>query len=297
MDDDTRAALRDLARQAEWGTPQGGDEAEAARLGELGRALERRAARDQDAASWANRSVAELAAHCRRAVPTWTAGEITTLARLREAALIALAPGPEQADLTPSQAPGAPTRVQLPRGRRAAAIGLAVVGCAVVAGIAVAVSSRGHHDTPASSATSSQAGASVPATGTTVTATTASTGAPSSPNPSTTPSTSPASSAASGAHVTGIQMTATPADGYPEVQVYGTITASGTGDVTVTITVTGTSDASGAPQTTSEDESGQTSYALSQTIYLQQWCGQKSVTVTVSSGGISKSAAVAVSGC
>lgn len=296
MDDDTRAALRDLARQAEWGTAQGGDEAEAARLGELGRALERRVARDQDAATWANRSVAELAAHCRRAVPTWTAGEITTLARLREAALTALAPGPEQADLTPPQPPGAPARVQLPHGRRAAAVGLAVVGCAVVAGIAVAVSSGSHHNTPASSATSSQAGASLPVTATaSVTAT--STGAPSSSNPSTTPSTSPAASAASGAHVTGIQMTATPADGYPEVQVYGTITASGTGDVTVTITVTGAADASGAPQTTTEDESGQTSYALSQTIYLQQWCGQKSVTVTVSSGGISKSAAVAVSGC
>lgn len=89
-------------------------------------------------------------------------------------------------------------------------------------------------------------------------------------------------------------MTATAADSYPEVQVYGTITTSGTGDVTVTIAVSG---ASGSPQVTTEDESGQLSYALSQTIYLQQWCGQKSVTVTVSSGAISKSSPITVSGC
>lgn len=106
----------------------------------------------------------------------------------------------------------------------------------------------------------------------------------------------PAESAPAGdsSRVTGIQMTATAADGYPEVQIYGTITASGTGDVTYTVTVAG---ASGTPQATTDDESGQTSYALSQTLYLQPWCGQKSVTVTVSSGSVSRSASVPVSGC
>jgi hypothetical protein len=89
-------------------------------------------------------------------------------------------------------------------------------------------------------------------------------------------------------------MTATPGSGYPEVLIYGTLTTSGTGDVTYTVIVAG---ASGAPQTSTEDESGQTSYALSQTIYLQPWCGQKSVTVTVSSGAVAKSATVPVSGC
>jgi len=89
-------------------------------------------------------------------------------------------------------------------------------------------------------------------------------------------------------------MSPEPQQGYPEVIVSGTITTSGTGDVTVTITVTGSS---GQPQITQIDDSGQTSYNLTQTIYLNQWCGQSSVLLTVSSGSVSKSATVPVSGC
>ena len=85
-----------------------------------------------------------------------------------------------------------------------------------------------------------------------------------------------------------------PQQGYPEVIVSGTITASGTGDVTVYITITGSS---GQPQVTQIDDTGQTSYNLTQTIYLNQWCGESSVRLTVSSGAVSRSATVPISGC
>lgn len=316
VDEDTRTALRELARQAEWGVPQGGYDLEAARLRELGQALARRidsGPQYQQPTGWAHRAVAELAEHCRTASADWSPEAVVTLARLREDALIALAPPPGQPDgastSQTSKTPRRPSpRLQLPRGRRAAAIGLAVIGCCVIAGIVVA-GTGGHHAAPAASSTTaaSQPSASLPdatptATSPLPTATTSPTAAASVPSSaSTTPTsaitstsatTSP--STATTAHVTAIQMTAAAADDYPEVQLYGTITASGTGDVTVTITVAG---ASGAPQITTEDESGQLSYALSQTVYLQQWCGQKSVTITVASGSVSKSSTAAVSGC
>lgn len=89
-------------------------------------------------------------------------------------------------------------------------------------------------------------------------------------------------------------MSPEPQQGYPEVIISGTITASGTDDVTINITITGNS---GQPQVTQIDDSGQTSYNLTQTIYLNQWCGEKSVLLTVSSGAVSKSATIPVSGC
>jgi hypothetical protein len=303
MDDHTRVVLRELAQRAEWGMTQGDGEGEAnaLQLRELGSAIAARLEHDQDSESWAHRAVAELAEHCQRAASTWSAGDIATLARLRDAAVTALAPGPGQADRQSARARRAPAavRLALPRGRRAAAVGLAAVGCAVLAGIAIAGTGHGHSSAPKASATtlvSVPAGLSGTAGTTTASSSPVLTSATSStPVTSSTPATSAApGSPPSTTHVTGIQMTAAPADGYPEVQVYGTITASGTGDVTITVTVAGTS---GHPQTTTEDESGQRSYALSQTLYLNPWCGQKSVTITVSSGSVSQSAAVPISGC
>lgn len=343
VDEDTRIALRDLAREAEWGVPLGSYDLEAARLRGVGQSLLRligRGAHDQGQGqgqgqrdghgreqgesqttgtpSWAQRAVIELAEHCRNASPDWSEDDVVALARLRESALIALAPAPGQVDgasgsSTSQQgsktAPLAPLLQRLPGGRRTAAIGLSAVGVIVIAGIVIAGTGGGHNAGPtASTATAAQ---SQPVSGPSDTSQATTTYAPTSTSAPTGTSTSPsasssASSSASApastdtsapsstAHVTAIQMTATAADSYPEVQVYGTITASGTGDVTVTIAVSG---ASGSPQVTTEDESGQLSYALSQTIYLQQWCGQKSVTVTVSSGAIVKSSPITVSGC
>lgn len=346
VDEETRIALRDLAREAEWGVPLGGYDLEAARLRGLGQSLLRRIGgevqardqvRDQDqdqgqdqdrlspgTASWAQRAVTELAEHCRNASPNWSQDDVVTLARLRESALIALAPAPGQADgaatgtsASTSQQGSKTTSLtplleRLPGGRRTAAIGLAAVGVVVVAGVVIAGTGGGHNAGPAASSTTARSRPiSSPSDTSQPTTTSVPTSASTYPSASTSTSTgtsdsSSASSSASttastdtsapsgAAHVTAIQMTATAADSYPEVQIYGNITASGTGDVTITFTVSGTS---GSPQVTTEDESGQLSYALSRTIFLQQWCGQKSVTVTVSSGSVSKSSTVAVSGC
>jgi hypothetical protein len=172
-------------------------------------------------------------------------------------------------------------------------IALAAIGCAAVLGIVLARPGGGsrHPNIVASRPTASASQQPVGLSSLDSSPSTA--GGPTGVAPTT--SVPPeSSSAADTARVTAIQMTATPADGYPEVQIYGTVTASGTGGVTYTVTVAGTS---GSPRVSTVDESGQTSYALSQTIYLQSWCGGKSVTVTVSSGAVSRSASVPVSGC
>lgn len=320
MDDGMRAELRALARRAEWAAPSAGQndaEACARQLREVGRELAGRVADGEDRDTWAFRAATELAAHCRQANASWSVDDVAELARLRDAALIALAPPPGSADMTerqeepPATEPERSWLASLPGGRRAAVIGLVVLGCAALVGIVVAGSGgSGHAGTVASLPTvtaTAMSPATAPATAA-ATATAASVAAATSPfaaeptvsAPSASvslPATSPApeSTVAAGTvRVTAIQMTATPASGYPEVQIFGTITASGTGNIVYTVTVAGTS---GAPQVSTEDESGQTSYALSQTVYLQPWCGQKSVTVTVASGAVSRSASVQVAGC
>ena len=90
-------------------------------------------------------------------------------------------------------------------------------------------------------------------------------------------------------------MTTQPDQGFPGVLIYGNITADGTGDVTIHVVISGTSGQQ--PQDQPIDDSGQTTYALSQTRYLQPWCGQSSVRVTVYSGSVSQSATVPVTGC
>lgn len=306
VDDDTRTALRGLAQRAEWGTDPGEAEAEAnaGRMRELGRALAARAAGDQDRTTWGYHAAVALAEHCRSATATWSVADIAQLARLRAAAVTALAAGPGQQDQSPPQADRARQRpaLSLPRGRRAAITGLIVVACAALAAIAIVGTSASHGASP--TATAATASAQPPtgfagtatqaatATGATGTGTGAAVGTGTAPTASSASSSAPA---ASTSHITAIQMTATAASGYPEVQIYGTITASGKGDVTYTVTIAGPSGAS--PQASTEDESGQTSYALSRTLYLQPWCGQKSVTVTVSSGTVSSSTTVPVSGC
>lgn len=314
MDDGMRAGLRALVRRAEWAAPAEGRkaaEACARQLREVGRELATRIAGGEDRDTWAYRATTELAAWCERAVASWSADDVAELARLRAAAVIALAPAPGETDETSAEAeaeapapPPGRSRPTLPGGRRAAVVGLGVLGCAAVLGIVLAGlggGGSGHPSTvaslPTASASQQPVGLSSLDSGSSTAAgpTGLAPGA-SAPTASAPTGSAPGGSSAPGgaSRVTAIEMTATPADGYPEVQIYGTVTASGTGDVTYTVAVAGRS---GAPQVTTEDESGQTSYALSQTIYLQPWCGQRSVTVTVSSGGVSRSASVPVTGC
>ena len=178
------------------------------------------------------------------------------------------------------------------RWRTGRAAALTVAGCLIVAALAAVdiIAPHGSHPSkspaPAGLATVSAASVSASAGPDT-------SGSPDSPS---TPVTTSASSSAPirTAVVTGLQVTITPATGYPEVQVYGTATASGTGQITVTVTLTGPG---AATQTTSETDSGRSSYAISHTLYLNPWCGHGPVTVTVIAGTTSKSATVPVSGC
>lgn len=302
MDDGMRAGLRALVRRAEWAAPAAGRndaEATARRLREVGRELAAGIAGSEDRDTWAYRATMELAACCERAVSSWSADDVAELSRLRAAAVIALAPAPGETDPATAEpeaaaAPSARPRLTQPGGRRTAIIGLGAIGCAAVLGIVVAGLGNGGSGQPATVASLPTASASQQPIGLSSLDPTPSTPAGGT-GPEPTASAPPESSSpADTARVTAIEMTATPADGYPEVQIYGTVTASGTGGVTYTVTVAGSS---GTPQVSSEDESGQTSYALSQTLYLQPWCGQKSVTVTVASGGVSRSASVPVTGC
>jgi hypothetical protein len=83
----------------------------------------------------------------------------------------------------------------------------------------------------------------------------------------------------------------------PEVILTYSITASGTGDVLFDITVNGSIPTQLAA-TEPIDESGQTTYPdLTQTIDLSPWCGHSSVAVKISSGTVSQSTTVPISGC
>ena len=313
-----------MARRAEWRGQAGaaGAALDARTLRDVGRQIEVLLAQEADHSDWSYRASEQLAAYCQRAQPEWTPEQVAELSRLREEAVIALAPGPGESDAEPEREAATRGRIlpSVPRGsrylaeHRTAAVALGVVAGLVVVALILLLPHFLSSDSnqtvasatttaPTPSATASTAGPSPTAspTGTATTSTSASASAPTtgagataSPSASSVTSTSAGSGGGSSSNVTAIQMTTEPDQSYPEVLIYGTITASGTGDITVNVTVSGSS---GQPQVTPIDDSGQTSYALSRTIYLNQWCGQSSVRLTVSSGSVSQSATVPVSGC
>ena len=331
VSDESRRALRNLARQAEWRGHAGaaGAALDARTLRELGREIENALALapvgEPDRETWGHRASESLAACCQRAQPDWTPEQIAELNRLRNDALTALAPGPGEAEAeaeaeAAAQAasrrgrdqardPNAPhptSRLTLSSltSRRPAIIALAIVACIVLIALVLALPhflSNDSAQTPTASATTT-----IPATPTTAasaaqsaspTLTTSSTTLATSTPASTSPSAAaPTTSVASTSRVTGIQISPDVLDGDPpEVIVTANVNASGTGDVTIDFTITGSS---GPTQVAETDESGQTSYDdLTQTINLSQWCGQSSVKLTVSSGAVSQSAPIAISGC
>jgi hypothetical protein len=312
VDDESRRALRDLARRAEWRGRAGASGAaqDARTLRELGREIQNALpAGESDRDTWGHRAGEALAAYCQRAQPDWSPEQIAELTRLRDDALTALAPGPAgeaEAEAAATASAAAAARSAAPGTRptprsvltnitssRPAVIALAVAACIVLVAAVLLiphfVGNNGNSAQTTSASTTNTAPA--PATtdsGSGTSTTTASTSASASPA-------APTTSSASSSQVTKIQFTPDVIDGSsPEVIVTGTITAAGTGDVTVDITVTGSS---GQPQVTEIDDSGQTSYNLTQTVPLSQWCGQSSVKLTVSSGAVSQSTPIAISGC
>ena len=320
VSDESRRALRDLARRAEWRGRAGaaGAALDARTLRELGREIENALAlaTEPDRETWGHRASESLAACCQRAQPDWTPEQIAELNRLRDDALTALAPGPGEAEAaaeaaTQAAASRRPTsRLTLSSltSRRPATIALAVVACIVLIALVLALPhflSNDSAQTPTASATTTaipttptaaaSAAQSASATSTTESATTTATTSTSTAA-SASPSAVATTSSASTSNVTGIQISPDVVDGDPpEVIVTANVNASGIGDVAIYFTITGSS---GQPQVVELDESGQTSYEdLTQQINLSQWCGQSSVKLTVSSGAVSQSAPIAISGC
>ena len=305
VDDASRRALRDLARRAEWRGQAGaaGAAQDAGTLRELGAELRAALARAQEqegaSSAWSQQAIERLAAYCLKARADWTPEQIAELARLREDAVIALAPGPGESDALPAR-DGRAALANL-GSRQARFVALTVVGCVLLVVVVFLVphffGGNGGAQ-PVAAASNSAA----PVTSTTAAAATDSaspTSSSTSSSPTTAASTSSSPSAAttsSNSRVTAIQITNTDnvAGNPPEVILTYNVTASGTGDVLVDITVNGsipTQLASMEPI----DESGQTSYSdLTQTISLSQWCGQ-TVKVAISSGSVSQSVNVAVS--
>lgn len=305
VDDASRRALRDLARRAEWRGQAGaaGAAQDAGTLRELGAALRAALARAQEqegaSSAWSQQAIERLAAYCLKARADWTPEQIAELARLREDAVIALAPGPGESDALPAR-DGRAALAKL-GSRQARFVALTVVGCVLLVVVVFLVphffGGNGGAQ-PVAAASSSAA----PVTSTTAAAATDSaspTSSSTSSSPTTAASTSSSPNTAttsSSSRVTAIQITNTDnvAGNPPEVILTYNVTASGTGDVLVDITVNGsipTQLASMEPI----DESGQTSYSdLTQTISLSQWCGQ-TVKVAISSGSVSQSVNVAVS--
>ena len=307
VDDASRRALRDLARRAEWRGQAGaaGAAQDAGTLRELGAELRAALARvrEQDGASsaWSQQSIERLAAYCLKARADWTPEQIAELARLREDAVIALAPGPGESDALPPRE-GRAALANL-GSRQARFVALTVVGCVLLAALVLLLPHFLSSDSSAQSASATTTAA--PLTSTTAAAATdsatptasSSSSSSSSPTAAASTSSSPSTVAASSSsRVTAIQITNTDnvTGNPPEVILTYSITASGTGDVLIDITVNGsipTQLASMEPI----DESGQTSYSdLTQTISLSQWCGQ-TVKVAVSSGSVSQSVNVPVS--
>jgi hypothetical protein len=329
VDDEARRALRDLARRAEWRGQAGaaGAALDARTLREVGRQIEVALAREDDHEPWSYRASEQLAAYCQRAQPEWTPEQVAELSRLREEAVIALAPAPGESDVEPESKAGTRPRIltSVPRGsrylaeHRTAAVALGLVsGLVVVALILLLPHFVGNNSnqTPVASATTS-----VPAAPTTTASTTAptpiqsaaptasattsasTTAAPPSSAPATSPSASSVTSTSAGdggggstSSVTAIQMTTQLlGESPPEVLVYGNITANGTGDIIVHVVISGPSGQQ--PEDEPIDDSGQTTYAYTENRPLSTWCGMGSVRITVSSGSVSHSATVPVSSC
>jgi hypothetical protein len=301
VDDGSRRALRDLARRADWRGQTGADGAaqDAAALRELGAeiraALARNPEREEDH-SWGRQAIERLASYCVKARADWPLDQIAELARLREDAVIALAPGPGVSDVVLPPAPGSG------RTRPVARAALVVIGCLVLIALVLTLPRffSGNSSANSPSAASSTTSPAIPTTPTSAPASTASTttSATASPPPasaSTSASsslTNTTSAPVSTSHVTSMQITTDPLPGDPpEVILTGTINTSGTDDVIIDIAVNGTTPSDAPPI----DDSGQTSYNLTQTINLSQWCGQRSVLVKVSSGSVSQSFTVPVS--
>ncbi|HET9172686.1 MAG TPA: hypothetical protein VFN97_24885 [Actinospica sp.] len=311
MDDASRRALRDLARRAEWRGHAGaaGAAQDADALRELGARL--RAALqsepDQDASAWGYQAAERLSAYCLKARADWTPEQVAELARLREDAMIALAPGPGESDALPPKArPGLTALAS----RQARLVALVAAGCVVLVVLLLLLPhflSSGDSAEPAASTSTSAAPAfttttafptAPPSTAASATATSTSSASPSASSGASSSAGATSTGPASTSRVTGIQITNTDniPGNPPEVILTYSVTTSGTGDALLYITVDGsvpTQLASMEPI----DESGQTTYSnLTQTIDLSQWCG-KTVTVAITAGSISKSVSVPVSGC
>jgi hypothetical protein len=195
------------------------------------------------------------------------------------------------------------------RSGRARPVALVVVGCVLLIALILAAphffGGKGSADSPTASSSTATSAAPTTASSTPTAApsvSTSVTGNTSAPTTSTAVSTSatpaaPASSSSS--RVTAIKITnSDPVPGNPpEVILTYAVTASGTGDVLIDITVDGSIPTQLAA-TEPIDESGQTTYPdLTQTIDLSPWCGQSSVVVKISSGSVSQSTTVPISGC
>ena len=328
VNDESRRALRDLARRAEWRGQAGaaGAALDARTLRELGREIQNALAREPDRETWGHRASESLAAYCQRAQPDWSAEQIAELNRLRDDAMTALAPGPGEAEAEAEAEAAAAAAAQTATARRTrgrdrsdggdastrpttrlalssitsrrpAVIALAVVGCIVLIALVLALPhllSNNSAQPPSASSTTA-----LPATQTTASVANSASSTPTTTFATASTSASaaaPTTSAASTSHVTAIQISPDVLDGDPpEVIVTANANASGTGDITIDFTITGSS---GPTQVAELDESGLTSYNdLTQTINLSQWCGQSSVKLTVSSGTVSQSATIAISGC
>jgi hypothetical protein len=313
VNDESRRALRNLARQAEWhGHPgSSGAALDARTLRDLGREIDlvltRAPEPDPDNATWAHRASKSLAAYCQRAQPDWTVEQIAELTRLREDALTALAPGPgePQADPDPNASRRAIPFARNLGSRRPAVLALVAVSCLVLIALILTLPhllSNNTAQTPtASSTTTLPATATLPTqpitTPTTTASATGTSTTPTSPSASA-PTTAASTPAENNSSVTAIKINNVDdlPGSPPEAIVTYTVSASGTGNITINLAITGSS---GQPQIVQQDsESDEASYSnLTQKIDLSQWCGQSSVRLTISSGAVSASSAVAVSGC
>ena len=308
VDDASRRALRDLARRAEWRGQAGaaGAAQDASTLRELGAELRAALARAQEqegaSSAWSRQSIERLAAYCLKARADWIPEQIAELARLREDAVIALAPGPGESDALPPR--DGRTALANLGSRQARFVAFTIVGCVLLVVVVFLVPHFFSSDNSAQSASATTSAA--PVTSTTAAATdsasptTSSSSSPSS-SPTAAASTSSSPSAAttsSNSHVTAIQINSTtPGVGSPpQVILNFTVNASGTGDVLIDTTVNGSLlSQSQVNESDPLDENGLTTYSnLTETVYLSQWCGQ-TVKIAISSGSVSQPVNVPVS--
>lgn len=305
VDDASRRALRDLARRAEWRGHPGaaGAARDADSLRALGREMQAALARqqDRDPSTWAHQTTERLAAYCLKARPDWTPEQIAELARLRDAAVIALAPAPGESDALPAATPRARASLASLAAKQSRLIALAAVGCVVLIALVLTLphffSSSSSQTPTASASTVAPATTTTPTTSPATTPPSASAPTSASASPSTTPAASGPTSS-SNAHVTAIQLTNTDYQpgSPPEVYLTYSVTATSANDVYVDITVNGAIPPQ-LSQSDPVDDSGQTFYKdQTATIDLSQWCGQ-TVKIAISSGPVTQSTSVPVTGC